>query len=239
MAKKTSTPKILYRDRALVAVHKPSGFVIYADQPAAKAISLQDWLQKRLPAGGRAFPVHRLDKETCGIVLFALDPRTASLLQKGFREGKIEKTYWALAAGNLPERGRWTKPVKDSKGESRSAQTEFRELAYAAAPRGEEGEAKGVEVHLLELHPRTGRFHQIRQHAALAGAPLLGDVEYGGAREWRGNGKAVRFGRVALSAVEVSFAHPLTRKRVDIRTRPDQDFDAWTKALFAGRPSPK
>jgi len=160
---------ILLETSYFLAVDKPSGLPVHcgADPDEDNLTSrVQSLLRKRKERFSAA-PVHRLDLATSGPVLFGKGRQATGRLGRLIMENQIEKHYLALVAGRTPECGRWTDPVR-AKGKLREAETTFRTL-------------ERIGNHsLIEARPRTGRNHQIRQHSAAAGHPLVEDRRYGG-----------------------------------------------------------
>jgi RluA family pseudouridine synthase len=160
---------ILYETREMLIVDKPAGLAAHRGQ-GHETDHLQGRIEALMRSRKASFtvaPVHRLDLETSGPVLFAKGRRAASRLGQLFMDGAVRKVYLALVAGELSGQGLLTAPVS-AKGKLKEAVTGYRVLA---ADR---------ELSLLELEPRSGRQHQIRQHLSAAGHPLAGDRRYGG-----------------------------------------------------------
>jgi 23S rRNA pseudouridine1911/1915/1917 synthase len=168
--------RVLFEDAALLAVDKPAGLPAIATPGGAT--SLAALASGHL--GHAAGLVHRLDKGTTGLTLFGVTPLATRALAASFREGRVQKQYLAVTGPGLPEAGRVELPLSrdpSRKGRWRAsarahgvtAVTDFRRLGHS------EGHAVCV------LWPRTGRTHQLRAHLAALGAPLLGDILYGGA----------------------------------------------------------
>ncbi len=236
--------KILHRDRDLIIIHKPSGMQTYRDSKADKELSAYDVLKKQF-AEASIYPVHRLDRGTCGLLVFALKPDVANLMQKMFREERVKKLYWALVWGDPPKRGEWRSSLTSKEGGTQRALTKFRTIgrfetqgmpvARANADEEEEGGAEpetlpGRAFSWIECEPKTGRFHQIRKHASEAGFPLVGDPEYS-TPELKEASKEFRMNRIALSAVRIEFMHPTYRKPVLIETYPETTYGKILRAL--------
>ncbi|HEX9941535.1 MAG TPA: pseudouridine synthase [Thermoanaerobaculia bacterium] len=193
---------VLYRDGVLLAVNKPSGLAVHRGAAQDRTVALQT---VRDLVGRRVHAVHRLDRATSGVLLFALDPETARRMQEKLAAGEVEKRYLALVRGVPPEEGVIDHPVAREQGGSRvPAVTEFRRLAtferYA----------------LMEARPLTGRRHQIRRHFKHISHPLIGDVRYGKGEHNRLFRERFGLNRLALHALELAFEHPVTGERVRI-----------------------
>lgn len=210
---------VLWRDARLVAVSKPSGLAVHrgwAGEDDAYALQLV-----RDAVGRRVYPVHRLDRPTSGVLLFALDSATAHVVHEQFEVATVTKRYLALVRGTLDTPWReLDHPVpKKPKGAERvDAVTAIRGLASVLAD-PETGRAWS----LVEARPRTGRVHQIRRHLRHLDHPIVGDVNYGPGDQNRL--ARVRFGlhRLALHAASLAFDHPETGERVEVRAEIPED----------------
>jgi len=195
----TPTPTtlgVLYRDDALLVVDKPSGLLVHRGWDNDRVVALT---LARAIAGRHVFPVHRLDRATSGVLVFALDSAMAAIVHGAFERGEVHKRYVALVRGVPPEEIVVDYPVpRSEKGERVPAVTEVRRL-YAL---------DGYAV--VEARPRTGRLHQIRRHLRHLAHPIIGDVTYGDGKHNRAF--RARFGlhRLALHARELRLLHPVT-----------------------------
>lgn len=193
---------ILYQDKDVLVLNKPAGL---ATQGGTGLSSHVDQLIA-LEMKSKAYLVHRLDRDTSGVLLIALHPQAAAFLGKAFREREITKIYWALVVGMPPHKtgeislalqkrpGRQGEKMEIvSEDEGKEAITAYRVID--SAPDG--------SWSWLELIPHTGRTHQLRVHCAAIGCPILGDGKYGGK-------EAFLFGRVPLHlhARSLHFSHP-------------------------------
>jgi 23S rRNA pseudouridine1911/1915/1917 synthase len=196
--------RIVHLDDALAVVDKPAGLVVHP-APSHSGPTLVDELGEILGGGSepeRPGIVHRLDKETSGLLVVARDDATHAALQEQVRRRRVERVYLALAGGRLASRtgtidapiGRASRQrhrMAVSGAASRQARTHFEVLELLAA-----------ETY-LEARLETGRTHQIRAHFAAIGHPLVGDATYGGAEKY---GLARQF----LHAHRLAFAHPVS-----------------------------
>lgn len=158
----------LYEDEEILVLDKPPGLAV---QPGTGVkTSLLDAVERDY--GFKPFLVHRLDKETTGLIIVARDSRAASRWTQAIGSREVEKRYRAVCAGSLPgSSGRLSAPLS-IRGEAVEADTGYRVLARF-------GSEMGQELSFLELDLGTGRTHQIRLHLAGAGAPILGDDRHG------------------------------------------------------------
>jgi RluA family pseudouridine synthase len=201
-------PRIVHRDAHLLVLAKPAFLPTTSpdggDCLVARAHALD-------PDAPRLHPTSRLDREVTGVVTFARTKRATEALLEARRRGAYRRLYVALAASRPePTEGLWTWPIADHPREkrlraagpgrnARDAETAYRVASASAA------------TVLLHLYPHTGRTHQLRVHAAAAGAPLLGDTDYGGARRVvLEDGRVRTAERVMLHCARVELPHPAT-----------------------------
>ncbi len=211
--------KVLSQAKEYVVIHKPSGFLTYSDSPEQRSISAKDHLERQLKRA--VFPVHRIDKDTCGILTFALTPQAAKELTALFRTRVVKKQYTALVHGIPPQQGVCEEPLQKHKEKSMEpAVTNFSRLQSITV----ELEGEKREYALLKLEPKTGRYHQIRRHLRFLGHPIVGDPEYG--NEWDNRAFAKKFNlkRTLLSASSLAFPDRAQEKMVRVATQPDADF---------------
>lgn len=200
--------KILYEDDYIMVIDKPSGMVVHPGAGVEMGTLVNALLYHRPEisnVGSEKRPgiVHRLDKETSGVMVVAKNDFSYNFLQREFKERRVEKEYIAIVRCNLKEKkgkieipiGRDRKDRKKISGRTskpREACTEYEVIK-------ENGEIK-----MLAVRPKTGRTHQIRVHLKYIGCPILGDKKYGGPS----------YKRLALHSYSLSFIHPFTGKRV-------------------------
>lgn len=202
-------PLVLLEDEHLMAVLKPGGMPAQADRSGSP--SILDVLN-----AGRTTPLlltHRLDRPVSGAMLLAKDARAVAALNALFRDGAVEKTYWAVVEGHVTANAEWhhrlvedkrarkARVVKKDHDEAHEAVTHVHVLAH------------GDRYSLIELRPAQGRFHQLRAQCAAAGHPIKGDVKYGARR-----GGPDR--TIDLHARSIAFTHPFTGALVVINAPP-------------------
>lgn len=213
--------KILAQEKNWIAVHKPSGLVTYSDSGGGKGSpsGAKEALEKQIKR--KLYPVHRIDKDTDGILVFASAEGTARELTALFRTRNVKKAYLAVVHGLPPEKGVIDAALEKNKSKDKEpAITEFTRLAQAEV----EWDGEKRLYSLVRCEMKTGRFHQIRRHLRLVGHPLCGDPEYGNG--WDNRAFKERFGieRTLLSAVSVAFPDRGAQKMVRLKTQPDSDF---------------
>lgn len=215
---------ILYEDDALIALDKPSGLLIHPSS-ARNTGTLANRLTAYYRRSGQpcaVHPVSRLDRDTFGVVLFAKSAHFHARMNAVARAGGLEKTYHAAVFGCPPEsEGLIDAPIARVEGSSllrcvradgKPARTQYRVLAQDGG------------CSLLELHPLTGRTHQLRLHCAAMGCPILGDPQYGSPESLA---FSRRFGLQGqqLCALRLRFRHPSEEKTVEIVSNQEVSLD--------------
>jgi 23S rRNA-/tRNA-specific pseudouridylate synthase len=204
----SEAPRIVHRDAHLLVLSKPPFLSTTSPDGGDCLVARAEALDPDAP---RLHPTSRLDREVTGLVTFARTKRAIDALLEARRRGAYRRLYVALAAATPePREGLWSWPIarhpRDKRlraaGPGRDAQAA--ETAYRVA-----GESAASV--LLHLYPHTGRTHQLRVHAAAAGAPLLGDTDYGGARRLvLDDGRVRTAERVMLHCACLELPHPAT-----------------------------
>jgi tRNA pseudouridine65 synthase len=217
---------ILYRDAALVAVNKPPGLLVHRtsiDRHEAR-FALQI---VRDAIGQRVWPVHRLDKGTSGVLLFALSQPVAAALGSAFEASAVDKRYIALVRGWPPAEGRidhpLTRPFDEAEAPVRSperleaqpATTDYVRLGTVEVAQAVDRFPTGRYA-LVELAPRSGRRHQLRRHLKHIAHPIIGDATYGKGRHNRFVAERAGAQRLWLHAASLALGHPETGERLVI-----------------------
>ena len=225
---------ILYRDDRLVAIHKPPGVLVHRTGLASRdeRFLLQE-LRDQL--GCRVYPLHRLDRATYGVLLFALSPETAAALGPAFGSGGVHKVYWAVVRGWTQPEGTIDHPVRDrdTRGAPRAAQTRFRRLAQVELPVAVD-RYPSSRYCLVEARPQSGRRHQLRAHFKHIHHPIIGDTSYGNGRHNRFFRERLGMGRLLLHARALGFRHPMGGAWVEIDCPPDAAWQALMGRLGWG-----
>lgn len=212
--------RVLYEDAHVVAIDKPPGMVVHP-APGARRGTLVNALLHRLGklagVGDAVRPgiVHRLDRDTSGVLLVARTPAALEALARQFRERTIGKVYLAVVYGTLPgASGTVDRPIGRHPRERKRMSVHGVRRRAAITRWTVVERLPGATV--VRLAPETGRTHQLRVHLAAIGHPIVGDRVYGARRAGRG-AAAIRFARQALHAAEIRFAHPDTGTRTIVR----------------------
>ncbi len=222
----------IYRDPWLLAVHKPAGLLVHRSPIDKHETEFALQYARALNGGEHVYPVHRLDRPTSGVLLFARDPDTARTVGQAMMAGEVSKTYLAVVRGWAPESGTIDHPLKDEPEDRRlrgteqpvrDALTHYRRLATIEIP---------VEIEryptsrysLVELYPKTGRKHQLRRHMKHINHPIIGDANHGRGRHNRYFAERFGQGRLMLAATELVLTHPVTGEELILKAPPEQSF---------------
>lgn len=221
--------KILYEDDDLLVVDKESGVVVNRSQ-TYNLVTLQDLLYKRSESSApqnfgatpgtepgneyflRAGIVHRLDKDTSGVLLVAKNEAAFENLQSQFKKRYVQKEYAAMIFGSLPQEIiEINAPIKrDPNNRMKYAVVAGGKESFTKLVRAKETVLNGQKMNLVNVFPKTGRTHQIRVHLSALNCPIVGDEIYSTRSQLRFSGEY--FGRLMLHAKKISFMHPTTSK---------------------------
>lgn len=222
----------LYRDKWLLAVHKPAGLLVHRSPIDKHETEFALQYARALNGGAHVYPVHRLDRPTSGLLVFARDAETASRLGQAMMANAVKKTYVAMVRGWMPEEGVINHALKEHAVDRRlkhepmplrEALTRYERLAITEIPVEIEGYPSS-RYSLVALYPETGRKHQLRRHMQHISHPIIGDTNYGRTRH--NQYFAERFGhsRLMLAATDLRFTHPVTGEPLHLRAAPDAEF---------------
>lgn len=207
--------EVLYRDERFVAVTKPAGVVVHRSAGVWEAAALQ---QVRDQVGARVYPVHRLDRATHGVLVFALDAEASRRLGLAFMRGEVQKQYLAVVRGHAPQAGLIDSPLRDEDDRdspARDAVTYFRTLSTVELPIPV-GRYATARYSSVALEPKTGRTHQLRRHLAHLRHPIVGDVRHGDGRHNRLFREHFGLHRMLLFARRLRFVHPFDERVIEL-----------------------
>jgi 23S rRNA pseudouridine1911/1915/1917 synthase len=240
--------KVIYEDDNILVLNKPSGMIVNKADTTKGEFTVQDWLEQRFKIQESRFKnedehdfyrrvgiVHRIDKETSGILVVAKDVESFENLQAQFKERKVEKTYIALAHGKIePQEGEiaaavgrlpWNRKRFGVLAGGKEAVTKYKVLGIKYLVSGKQKEP----LTLLELYPKTGRTHQIRVHLKYINHPIFGDELYAGRKTSRDD--RVILQRFFLHAKRIIFFHPKTGKRIEFEASLPQELQTVLDSL--------
>jgi 23S rRNA pseudouridine1911/1915/1917 synthase len=215
---------VLYEDNHLIIVNKAPSEIVQGDKTGDKPLSelIKEYLKEKYHKPGNVFcgVTHRLDRPTSGVVVFAKTSKALSRLNEMFRNGEVDKTYWAIVK-NRPPKDEDTlihylikneKTNKSTAYDSEKPNTKKAILHYKLI-------AVSQKYFLLEVDLETGRHHQIRCQLAKIGCPIKGDLKYGAER-------SNPDGSISLHARTISFVHPVSKQQIHV-VAPVPDDTLW------------
>lgn len=220
---------ILFQDDHLVIVNKPSSLLVHRS-PIDRHETRFAMQIVRDQIGQYVYPVHRLDKPTSGALVFALSSEIARCLTEQFTHKTVDKTYIAVVRGHAPESGiidhalveepDKKMPGSKIKSDPQEAVSTYRCLAQTELPVCIERYPQS-RFSLVEVKPETGRRHQIRRHMKHINHPIIGDAKHGRGRYNRYFRENLNSRRLLLAATEITFDHPVSGERLNIRAPVD------------------
>jgi len=225
--------EVLYQDNNLIAINKPEGWLVH-----------RSWLDKnetvfvmqtlRDQIGQHVYPIHRLDRPTSGVLIFALSSDIARLLSQQFAEKQIEKTYHAIVRGYVDGEDTIDYPLAEeldkiadkfaSKDKpAQEAITFYKGLSKIELPIAV-GKYQTARYSFVELKPQTGRKHQLRRHLKHIFHPIIGDSKHGDLHQNRAFSHYFRVKRLMLHASTIEMMHPVTHKPLTIHANLSEEW---------------
>jgi tRNA pseudouridine65 synthase len=205
---------ILYRDEYLIAINKPHGLLVHRSSIAAdvEEFALQ---MLRDQIGVKVNPVHRIDRKTGGVLLFAFDKTVEIAMQQQFMENKAGKKYLAIVRGHTPDSEEIDYPLRKENGTEQNALTAYTTLKRAEleVPFGKHATSR---YSLVEVIPQTGRMHQIRKHMSHIFHPIIGDRTHGCNKQNKLFKDQWEMTTMLLHASQLNFTHPISHQLVNI-----------------------
>lgn len=222
---------LLYQSNDLVAINKPHGLLVHRSPIASDASEFAVQIL-RDQLGQRVYPVHRLDRKTGGVLLFALTEAMNSSMQQQFMDGNVHKSYLAIVRGYTPDEQTIDYPLRnDETGVSQDAITHIktRQRTEIPLPFGKHATSR---YSLVELTPTTGRMHQLRKHMAHILHPIIGDRPHGCNKQNKLFKEHFGMNTMLLHAQQLVFTHPTTAERITIMAPFQAEFDRMMEVLF-------
>ena len=211
--------EVLYEDNHLIVINKKSGDIVQADKTGDLPLSdiVKAYIKKKYKKSGEVFlgTIHRLDRPTSGIVIYARTSKALARMNEQFRKKEVEKTYWAIVE----------KPPPDNSGKLENYLKKNQKKNKSYITNKEEGKHAILQYKLikkldkyyhLEINPKTGRHHQIRAQLSNVGCIIKGDLKYGARR----NNKDAS---IHLLAHKIKFLHPVKKEIITVKASPPRD----------------
>ena len=211
--------EVLYEDNHLIAINKKSGDIVQSDKTGDTPLSdfVKAYIKKKYKKPGEVFlgTIHRLDRPTSGIVLYAKTSKALSRMNEQFRNKKVKKIYWAVV----------DKPTPNNSGTLENYLQKNQKQNKSYVTKGENGKHAILDYNLLkkldnfyhlEIKPQTGRHHQIRVQLANIGCIVKGDLKYGAKR-------SNKDASIHLLAQKLEFVHPVTKEPISIIASAQKD----------------
>ena len=231
--------EILYQDEFYLAVNKPSGLLVHRS-PISKSEKRFALQIVRNQVGCHVFPVHRLDRPTSGVLLFALSSEAAKRAARLFQSNLIKKTYMAVVRGYIQESGTIDYPLKALDAHSQSVPhlpsvTCYRRMARIELPYAVD-RYPTARYSLVALFPLSERRNQLRRHMKHISHPIIGDTRgdtrYGKSTHNHFFRNHFQVSRLLLAATTLKFSHPYTREEINIEAKPGTYFEYVMSRLF-------
>lgn len=224
---------IIYRDEHLVAVDKPSGLLVHRS-PIDRYETRFALQLLRDQIGQRVYPVHRLDKPTSGVLLFALSSEVARAVSEQFAAHSVVKSYLAVVRGWCPTEGVIDHPLQDKPDKiadrdrtqekpAKEAVTRYRRLDTVEIPYAVDRYPQS-RYSLVVLHPQQGRKHQLRRHMKHLGYPIIGDAKHGKGVHNRFFEQHYNCGRLLLACTGMELIHPVSGETLRLAAELDEAF---------------
>lgn len=214
--------EIVYQDDHLIAINKPHGLLVHRSSIAndAKEFALQ---LLRDQVNRHVSPVHRLDRKTGGLLLFAFEKDVEIAMHQQFQNGEVQKKYLAVLRGYAPDSGEIDYPLAKENGTMQEAFTAFVTLKRAEIEVAF-GKHPTSRYSLVEATPTTGRMHQLRRHFAHIFYPIIGDRKHGCNKQNKFFKEEWEMTTMLLHASELGFTHPVTKEKIQLKANVHDEF---------------
>jgi tRNA pseudouridine65 synthase len=220
---------ILFRDEHLIAINKPHDLLVHRSSIAADAevFALQ---LLRDQVGQKVYPVHRIDRKTGGVLLFAFSKPIEIEMQKQFADNLVSKKYLAILRGHTPDNGVIDYPLRKENGTLQEAFTNYHTIKRAEldVPFGKHSTSR---YSLVVAMPETGRMHQLRKHFAHIFHPIIGDRTHGCNKQNKLFTEKWEMNTMLLHASSLTFNHPVSNETIDIEAPLQPEFIRMMKLM--------
>jgi tRNA pseudouridine65 synthase len=221
--------EILYQDDHLIAINKPHGLLVHRSSIAADAEEFALQLL-RDQVGKKVNPVHRIDRKTGGVLLFAFDKPAEIAMQHAFMENRVKKKYLAIVRGFTPDAEEIDYPLRKENGTLQEAFTRYVTLKRAEldVPLGQHATSR---YSLVEAAPETGRMHQLRKHFSHIFHPIIGDRTHGCNKQNKLFKQKWDLDSMMLHASWLCFKHPVTDEEINISAPLQPEFTRMVNVM--------
>jgi len=225
----SNTLDILYQDEYLVAINKPNGLLVHRSPIAADASEFALQIVRDM-LGRHVYPIHRLDRKTSGVLLFALDSVSARAFQQAMESDHSQKRYLAIVRGYFPGEINLNHPLTNDDGKTQEAETLFRciKTTEIEIPFGKHSTSR---YSLIEAFPKTGRMHQIRKHLDHLRHPIIGDRPWGCNKQNKLFLEKWELNNMMLHADSINIIHPFSNEKLFINANQPEEFLRIQKIL--------
>jgi tRNA pseudouridine65 synthase len=216
--------EILWEDAHLLAIQKPSGIMVHRTGISEDTVFILQELRDQL--GYQITPVHRLDRGTSGVLLFAKTTEAMQAVSSQFEQRSVEKVYWAVVRGHCNEQGDIDYPLSDvdTGKKDQEALSQYKTLAKTEMPYAIGNKYTTARFSFVEVYPKTGRRHQIRKHMAHILHPIIGDKKHGDNKHNAYFEQELTMSRMLLHGRSLAFTHPISGARIFIEAPLTPDF---------------
>ncbi len=221
--------EILYQDQYIVAINKPRDLLVHKSFIASdiKEFAIQIL---RDQIGQKVYPVHRLDRKTSGVLLFALDKQTLKILNEAFATREVEKTYLAIVRGYTALEEQINYALTNDAGVKQQALTNYVRLQKVEIPLASKTHDTS-RYSLVKVFPITGRQHQIRKHFKHIFHPILGSRPHGCNKQNKLWLDTYGLTAMLLHGLELSFTHPYSQQKIHLRATLDKEYERYNAHL--------
>lgn len=228
--------QVIYEDNHIIIVNKACGELVQGDITGDEPLveTLKKWIKVKYNKPGNVFcgVTHRIDRPTCGLVVFARTSKALSRMNAMFKEGQVHKTYWAIVKNRPPkDEATLTNYLISTENNNKTYVSNYPKFGAKKSTLKYKVIAQSNNYWLLEVNLMTGRKHQIRAQLSHIGCPIKGDLKYGAKRSNPDGG-------ISLQSHRITFIHPVSKLNIDI-TAPVPGDNLWQSlAQNIGLPIP-
>jgi tRNA pseudouridine65 synthase len=220
---------ILYEDNFIIAINKPTGLLVHRSKLATNTSTFAVQ-ELRNQVGHHVFPIHRIDRKTSGVLLFAKDKSYVSSFQKELSAKDSQKEYHAIVRGFFPQQLRLEHPLRNDQGVTQDATTQFVCVSKSELPIPH-GQHLTSRYSLIKAFPQTGRMHQIRKHCNHLRHPIIGDRPHGCNKQNKLFLEQWGLTEMLLHAYQLKIKHPFEHRLLEVKAPYFSTFEEMLNTL--------